>query len=227
MSLIDPAFLFRTEISLHENPCRWTAKGVVLPEQCRLPSFGELGGRPDHADIRAAWSPTGIAVCANVTGKRQAFWCRDSRVEDSDSLHLWLDTRCSPGIHRASQYCHHFALMPAGGGTRREDPAAVWLPINRARANPKQPNLAKIKLFSLPKHDGYTLSALIPATELTGYDPANQPRISLYYALVDRELGTQTTSLDSKFPYHEDPTLWTEATLTTPQTDSCQKTVPA
>lgn len=211
--LIDPGFLFRTEFALLSDPCRWTAKGVVLSPEHRLPSFETLGGRTPFADVRAAWSPAGIGISVSVSNKRQAFWCRDSRVEDSDGLHFWIDTRCSPGIHRASQYCHHFVVMPAGAGPRREDPAAVWLPIHRARANPKTVDTSKIKLFALPKHDGYTMSAFIPATQMTGYDPANQPRISLYYALVDREHGTQTTSLDSKFPYHEDPTLWSEAVL--------------
>lgn len=213
-SLIDPAFLFRFEFALKKNPCKWTARGVVLSEQYRVPSFGELGQRDHTSDLRMAWCDQGLAMSINVSGKRQAFWCRDSRVEDSDSVHLWIDTRCSPGIHRASQYCHHFAFMPAGGGGgRREDPAAVWLPINRARANPKTIDPAKIKMFALPKHDGYTMSSFVPRTQLTGFDPANQPRISLFYAIVDRELGTQTLSLDDKFPYAEDPTLWAEAVL--------------
>ena len=211
--LVDPAFLFRFEFELKHDPCRWTAKGVTLSDEHRLPSFAPVGDRRADADLRAAWCDDGLAINAAVGGKRQAFWCRDSRVEDSDALQIWMDTRCSPGIHRASQYCHHFALMPSGGGPRRDEPAAVWLPIHRARANPKPVDLTKIKIFALPKHDGYTLSAFLPASQLTGYDPTNQPRVAMFVAVVDRELGTQTLSVDPKFPYAEDPTLWAEAVL--------------
>lgn len=212
-SLIDPTFLFRFEIELRSNPCKWSTRGLKLPESCRLPSFAELADRPNFAEVRAAWCPKGLGFWTLVAGKRQTPWCRDSRPEDSDSLHVWVDTRCSPGIHRASQYCHRFAFLPTGGGTRRDQPTGLWLPINRARANPKTVNVRKLKVASQPKHDGYEMSVFIPAEELTGYDPSNFQRISFSFAVIDCELGWQTFSVGNDYPVTEDPTLWGEANL--------------
>lgn len=211
--LIDPSFLFRFEIRLRQYEMKWSSKGLTLPETCRLPSFGALGERPVFADVRMAWNASGIGLTVNITGKRQLPWCRDSRLDDSDGFHFWIDTRCSPGIHRATQYCHRFLWMPAGGGPKREHPVAAWIPINRARANPKPVSPSELKIAAYPRHDGYQMSGFVPASGLTGFDPASQPRVSLYYAVVDRELGWQTLTLGPEYPVLEDPSLWGEAVL--------------
>ncbi len=213
-SLIDPTFLFRFEVAVRKNACNWTEKGLKLPATCRLPSFGALAGRPVFADVRIAWSKLGIGIHVVVNGKRQLPWCRESRLDDSDGFHLWIDTRCSPGIHRATQYCHRYLWMPSGGGTKREKPVASWIPINRARSHPKSMSWDQLKIAAYPRHDGYELSGFIAAEAMTGFDPAEQPRIGLYYAVVDRELGCQTLALGPEYPVTEDPSLWGEAVLT-------------
>ena len=48
---------------------------------------------------------------------------------------------------------------------------------------------------------------------MTGYDPEQQPRVSIYYAVIDRELGWQTLSLGPEFPVMDDPSLWGEGVL--------------
>lgn len=212
-SLVDPSFLFRFEVTIRRNPCKWTVKGLKLPETCRLPAFGALGDKPVFADVRMAWNDTGIGLHVAVNGKRQLPWCRDSRLEDSDGFHLWVDTRCSPMIHRATQYCHRFLYMPAGGGPKRERPTAALIPINRARQHPKSIDQESLKIAAMPRHDGYEMSGFIPATAMTGFDAKDQPRVSLYYAVIDRELGWQTFSLGPEFPVLDDPSLWGEAVL--------------
>jgi hypothetical protein len=212
-TFIDPTFLFRFEIEIRADQCAWSTRGLKLPEKCRLPSFGELADRPTFAELRAAWCPEGLGFWTLVSGKRQTPWCRDSRPEVSDSLHVWIDTRCSPGIHRATQYCHRFAFLPTGGGSRRDQPLGVWMPINRARANPKIVDPKQLKVVAHPRHDGYELSAFLPASQLTGYDPSNFDRLSLSFAVIDCELGWQTFSLGNDYPFAEDPSLWGEAKL--------------
>jgi hypothetical protein len=211
--LIDPTILFRFEVSLRKQPLAWTAKGLQLPESCRIPSFGQLAGRPVFADVRLAWNETGIGAQVLVNGKRQLPWCRETRPEDSDGFHLWIDTRCSPGIHRATQFCHRFMWMPSGGGGDREQPVAVHVPINRARANPQPIAANVLKVAASARHDGYEMSGFVPATALTGFAPQEQPRVGIYYAAIDRELGWQTLALGPEFPVVEDPSLWGEAVL--------------
>jgi hypothetical protein len=211
--LIDPTMLFRFEVTLRKNPLKWTAKGLKLPVSCRLPSFGALGDRPIFADVRMAWNKDGIGVHVSVNGKRQLPWCRETRLDESDGFHIWIDTRCSPSIHRATQFCHRFLWMPAGGGSKREKPVAALVPIHRSRGNPKPVERDQLKIVAFPRHDGYELAGLIPASAMTGFSPSDQPRIALYYAVIDRELGWQTLALGPEYPVAEDPSLWGEAVL--------------
>ena len=212
-SLIDPTFLFRFEIPLQKADLKWTTKGLKLPASCKIPSFGGLSDGPVFADVRMAWNESGLGIHVSVNGKRQIPWCRETRLDESDGFNLWVDTRCSPGIHRATQYCHRFVWMPSGSGPRRERPLAALVPIHRARGNPKSVAPDQLKVAASPRHDGYELSGIVPTEALTGYAPADQPRIGIYYAVIDRELGWQTFALTPEYPVADDPSLWGEAVL--------------
>jgi len=200
-------------LSLQQHECKWTSSGLDLPESCRIPSFSSLAGRRCYADVRLAWCSGAIGFTIDVNGKKTAPWCRDSRLEDSDGFHLWLDTRCSPGIHRATQFCHWFLFMPAGGGHTKDQPMTALMPINRARQNPKSPPSGSMQVFSKLRADGYRLSGRIAAAAMTGFDSSQYPRLSLYYAVIDRELGWQTLTLSQEYPVVEDPSMWSEAVL--------------
>ena len=56
--------------------------------------------------------------------------------------------------------------------------------------------------------DGYLLQAMIAAEALTGFDPAEHPRLGFNYAVMDREHGLQTWSASDDYPYDSDPSLW-------------------
>ncbi len=212
-TLLDSTFPFRFEVAIRQYPLRWQEGGLQLPAACRMPSWGALADHPLYADVRMAWSPAGIGFTVRATGKRQLPWCRDSRIEESDGFHLLFDTRCSPGIHRANRYCHRFLFMPIGGGPKRDIPTAAMMPIHRARQHPTPPPKGRLKVSGRCTTDGYELSGMMLADGLTGFDPAQSPRISLWYAVIDRELGWQTFSLGPEFPVTEDPSLWGEANL--------------
>jgi hypothetical protein len=206
--LLAPTFLFRFSVPLLHQKKLWSDKGVQLDESYRLPSFGELEERPMFADIRGAWGDEGLSFTVRVAGKKQAPWCRSTRLDDSDGLHVWVDTRDTHSIHRASRFCHRFAFMPTGGGRRLNEPLAEQLLINRARENAKPVPVGMLKIRSETRVDGYLLEAHIPAAALTGYEPASHARLGFTYALMDRELGWQTFTVSSEFPFDEDPSLW-------------------
>jgi len=213
-SLIDPTFLFRFEVNLKEQEVAWDeSKGCALSPAFRLPCFSAMAGRTVFGDVRLAWSRAGIAVQVLVSGKRQLPWCRDSRLDESDGFHLWLDTRCSPGIHRGTRFCHRFLWMPAGSGPKRDRPMAALVPINRARSHPRPVGRGVIKVAAAARHDGYELSGFLPAAAMTGFDPTESPRLGIYYALMDREMGCQTLSLGPEYPVADDPSLWGQAVL--------------
>jgi len=206
--LLASSFLFRFSV-----PCRrcvkpWSAKGVELDETYRVPSFAQLDQRPVFADLRIGWDVAGVSFRVQVSGKSQTPWCRESRIEDSDGVHLWIDTRDTHNIHRASRFCHQFVFLPFGGGRSQEGPIGRLVTINRARENPKSVGDRVLGALSRRRADGYELQGHIPAEAMTGYDPAEHPRLGFCYAVIDRELGWQTFSLGPEFPFTEDPSLW-------------------
>jgi hypothetical protein len=207
-SLISPTMLFRFAAPCHRTNERWSASGIKLGEQHRLPCFAELAGAKSFADLRLAWSESGMALNVVVRGKEQPPWCRDSRIDDSDGLQVWIDTRNTQNIHRAGRFCHRFAFLPVGAGRKLDEPVAVLLAINRAKESPREIGPSALKVRSELIRDGYRLDAFIAADALTGYSPADQPALSFSYVVIDRELGRQTFTVGPELPFTEDPSLW-------------------
>jgi len=207
-NLLGSTFLFRFSVACRRLDPVWTRRGITLSDQHMLPSFGELEARPLFGDVRAAWSEQGLSFSLRVRGKKQACWCRASRAEDSDGLHVWIDTRDTHNIHRASRFCHRFVFLPFGRGRRQDEPVATLVPVNRAREQPKPIDQKVLCVLSEKRVDGYVLAAHIPAEAMTGFDPGENPRLGFSYAIIDRELGWQTFTVGSEFPFTEDPSLW-------------------
>ena len=206
--LLPERFLFRFAVPCRYRERLWADSGIGLDESHRLLGLAELEGRPAPADVRAAWNETGLAFSVRVAGKKQKPWCRASRPEDSDGLQLWVDTRDVHNIHRATRFCHWFAFQPQAAGRGTGKPTAEILPIHRARDHPNPVASTKLKVRSEKRVDGYLLEVFIPAEALTGFDPAEHPRLGFTYAVLDRELGEQTLGPGSPMPYQEDPSLW-------------------
>ena len=208
--LIAPTFLFRFRLPCSSVSKSWSkSDGISLTPRYNVPSFQtELGEQQPFADLRMAWSAEGIFFNLQVRGKKQAPWCRESRLEESDGLTLWIDTRDTHNVHRASRFCHQFVFLPQGEGANFANPVAELLNINRAKDNPKQPKRGALQVRSEKRVDGYVMQGHVPATAITGYDPNEHPKVGFYYAVMDRELGWQTLSLGSEYPFQSDPSLW-------------------
>ena len=214
--LLPTRLLFRFAVPcLYREPL-WTAEGAALGAEHRLPSLAQLDESRTFADVRAAWSEAGLAFRVQVEGKRQAPWCREARPDESDGLRIWIDTRDTHGINRASRFCHQFVFLPLGSGQQMTEPSGEPLLINRAKENPKPVRPGVLRVRSEKRVDGYVLEAYIPAAALTGFDPAEHPRLGFTYAVIDRELGDQTFSCGGEFSYQDDPSLWASLELVRP-----------
>jgi len=206
--LLPPTMLFRFAAPCHYASELWSASGVKLGEQHRLPCFAELEGKRPFADMRLGWSERGLALCVAIEGKQQPPWCRDSKIEDSDGVQLWIDTRNTQNIHRAGRFCHRFAFLPVGSGRRLDEPTAALLAINRAKESPREIDPRQLRVRAERTSGGYRLAAHIPAETLTGFNPADHPALGFSYAVIDRELGWQSFTVGQELPFAEDPSLW-------------------
>ncbi|HEY2883133.1 MAG TPA: hypothetical protein VGJ15_11885 [Pirellulales bacterium] len=210
--LLPPSFLFRFTAPCRQTAKKWTAAGIELGEEYRLPLFTELDDVPQRMAMRLAWSEAGLFFSATVSGKKQPPWCRESRLEESDGLYLWVDTRDTHNIHRASRFCHQFVFLPSGA-QRGDGPIAEMLAINRARENPKPISAGALYVAHHKAKEGYRLDGHIPAAALTGFEPSEHPRLGFHWALVDREIGEHTFCCPPGLPYKEDPSVWASLDL--------------
>jgi hypothetical protein len=206
--LLSPTFLFRFSAPCLKRELSWTGGGLGLEERFRLIHFAALDGARTFAEVRGAWHESGLGFAIRVEGKRSAPWCRATRLADSDGFHVWIDTRDTHNVHRATRFCHHFVFLPLGGGRRLDEPLADQLLVERARENARPVRPGELRVRSEKRIDGYFLEALIPAAALTGFSPADYPRLGFAYAVVDRELGMQTFAVGPEYPFEADPSLW-------------------
>ncbi|MCA9259665.1 MAG: hypothetical protein KDA61_10720 [Planctomycetales bacterium] len=210
--MLPPRQMFRFSIDVKQRSPLWTPQ-TELDETYRLPDFAALDGRHSFADVRMAWSREGLLWQVEISGKTQPLWCRDSRLEDSDGLQVWVDTRATLNVHRATRFAHRFAFLPAGGSPRNDAAVADQLLINRARENARPVRPRELQVRSKVTSKGYKLWAFAPADALGGFDPQQQPKLGFTYAVIDRELGLQTLAMGPEFPYEEDPSCWAEVAL--------------
>ena len=206
--VLDSTSLFRFMIPCKETKSKWTAKGIELGSEHIVPCFKELDDEKVFGEVRLGWSAAGVFLNVEVKGKKIATWCRQTKLQDSDGIHLWFDTRNTLTVHRASKFCHRFFMMPTGAGSTQKEPYSTMVKINRAREESGSFNRGKIQLKSKINKDGYTMRAFIPAEALFGFDPSEHLRMSFCYAIHDSELGWQSLAMGPEFPIAEDPSLW-------------------
>ena len=131
-----------------------------------------------------------------------------ARPRHSDGVTVWIDTRDAATSHRASRYCHQFHFLAAGGGPDKDEPAFVQSKINRAlRTRP--PAAAETVPFQfVSPHRRLSARSVCAGSALNGFDPEQNPRLGIHVVVHDQELGEQSLSVGSDFPWAEDPSLW-------------------
>jgi hypothetical protein len=217
MSVIPYRFLVRLMYScphVAAMPMDDAESLINLPESARLDPFAEIDTAPRFADVRLAWNETGIGLQAVISGKENPTLGDPDRPRQSDGITLWLDTRGDRSGHRATRTCHQFHFLAAGGGADREEPLFVQMKIHRALQDAPLATAGDVPFRVERTKKGYRVEAFLSANVLFGFDPDQNPRLGVYYAVRDFELGEQTPCVGSEFPFAEDPSLWAVLELT-------------
>ncbi len=212
--LIDPSLLVRLRLKAHQLDRSFSDRPEALPDEAILPCLSsELAGDSKFAQVRVAVGQDALYFQADVQGKKQLPWCRESRLEDSDGLHVWIDTRNSREVHRATKFCHRFGFSPMGRGPKADLPFVGWAPINRARESPPPPPDDRLSIRARISEGRYRLVAALHFDALTGLDLQDFPVVGFYFAVADRELGWQSVALQPDLPVMDNPSLWAQLTL--------------
>ncbi|MEW4529138.1 hypothetical protein [Maioricimonas sp. JC845] len=214
--IVPPQFLFRARF-----PVRYVAglpdaldpNGGPLPAEQSISGLGELDPQVPKFDLRAAWNEEGLAFSVSVEGRSLPPIGNPDRPTKSEGLFLWIDTRNTQDIHRASRYCHAFCCLPNGGGEDGAEPVVIQTPVPRAREDAPLHEPEEFLARTVLHKDRYSLTAFLPAGTLNGFRPAEQPEIGFYAMLRDAELGTHYLGIGDEFPYESDPSLWSTLQL--------------
>ena len=224
-ALVPNRFLFSFEFPLHYRSRLPAIDGGLADwsDADLLPKLSELDVSPvenrchtsgdDFADVWACWNETGIAIACRVTDKRKALRCDPERFWAGDNLRLCTDMRDSRSVKRATRYCQQFYFLPTGGGPKGKEPVAGVNKIKRAREDAPPVPVELIRVASRVTRSGHSLTAFIPAKCLSGFEPAEHPRIGFYYILEDSEHGQQYLTVGDDLYWYIDPSTWATAVL--------------
>jgi hypothetical protein len=216
MALVPNRFLFKFEFSLLRSDPSPAIDGRAdrWDERLLLPRLHELDMGPAVGDVLATWNDEGLYIGCVVRGKRRSPRCDPAQYWKSDCLRLMTDLRDTRDIRRATRFCQHFFLLPAGGGRDGDEPVSGGAKIQRAAEHAPEAPRGSLPIATHRFSDGYALTAHLPAAALYGWDPAEHRRIGFYYMLEDLEKGQQPLTVGDDLNWFIDPSTWATAVLT-------------
>lgn len=210
--LLPQAFWFRLAVPCPrvEGIPKAKAKGRLfdLPASCALPDLAELDDRKSWADVRVAWNAEGLAVQVEATGTSGKVGAGD-RLEGMDGLRVWVDTRDTRNVSRATKFCQRFdAKLIASSSRSSLGVEVARRPIARAVAEPPVPRADTINAQAERTRDGWRIEIFFSAEALHGFDPETNRRLGFAYQVSDPELQDQFLGVGREFPVGENPSLW-------------------
>ncbi len=221
MPVVPHRFLFRFSFPVRKaEPSAARKPFLDLDKAAPLPDLGMLDAAPPFATLRPGWNDAGIGFRLEVSGKRMPVFADGSDPTESDGVQLWIDTRNTQSIHRASRFCHHFVFWPIpenwtknakGAGAAA---GAQQLVIALAKEDAPMNRAGLLRAVSRGTRGGYELDIWIPSECLQGYEQESNPLLGFYYCVRDAELGEQVLSVGREFPFDHDPSLWSTLELT-------------
>jgi hypothetical protein len=181
---------------------------LELPETCAVPDFDGLEGKSSWAQVRTGWNAggLGIAVVANALSDQQLV--RD-RPEGFAVVNLWIDTRDTRNVSRATKFCHRFTARVSVAESRRQlNVDVTQRPIARALADAPICRPQIIETRAELDRSGWMIEIFLPTSALHGFDPDTNRRLGFAYQIADHVHDDQFMGVGREFPLGENPSLW-------------------
>src|SRR5580698_6702175 len=178
MPVVPHRFLFRFSFPVREVESSVARKPFLdLEKIAPLPDLGGLDAAAPFATLRAGWNEAGLGFRLEVSGKKMPIFVDPNEPSESDGLQLWIDTRNTQSVHRASRFCHNFVFWPIPEnwpkGSSKEEGAAAGsqqLAIALAKEDASMSRADLLRSVSRSRRGGYQMDIWIPAECLQGYD---------------------------------------------------------
>lgn len=211
-SLVPHAFWFRLAFAcprIEGLPRPDDHGGLLdLPANCALPAVSHLEGRSPRFTARSAWNERGLALSLQGRGEPLLAGTNPSQ---SDIAQVWVDTRDTRDIHRATKFCHRFGVRLSSGNSPALSVEVAPRSIPRAQAEPPRPPRDAIRARAQrgAREKNWLLELFFEAAALHGFDPETNRRLGLMVMVHDWEAGEAFLGgLGREFPIESDPSLW-------------------
>ena len=163
--------------------------------------------------LRMAWNPEGLGIELDVPGKKLPPAGRRKDLKNSDYISLFVDTRHTANVHRATEYCCSLVVLLCDENAD-EKPTAAFVEIAQQRASKSDRDGGKCPVQVSVRPDGYRLEIWIPTSQMFGFDEAPEiGRIGFSCLIHDTELGEIPLNVGGDFPVAFDPSTWLQLEL--------------
>jgi len=215
--LLPQAFWFRLAAScprIEEIPRRGPRGGLLdLPAACALPDLSALEGRVSWVSVRVGWNPEGLGIAVLAEGAT-AVASSPVRPAGFADVNVWIDTRDTRNVSRATRFCHRFSAHL----TRNRDRKGLKVELSQraiARAVADAPMASADDLLARADltRSGWILEIFLPARALHGFDPDTNRRLGFAYQVSDHDREDQFLGVGRDFPLGENPGLWASLEL--------------
>lgn len=185
-----------------------SANWVPIDSQHRLQRVKlGTGTAGNSLEIYLGWNAEGLGVRCLAGNLPDRPVSNPLQASSTDGLQIWIDTRNTQNIHRASRFCHHFCCLPTTTKGAQKG-VVIQQPIARAKDEQALANPDEIPCRSRVDAQGYDLEVWLPAGKLEGFDPIGSPRLSFYYRWIHHGIPDQFLTVGLEFPVDADPSLW-------------------
>ncbi len=211
--LLPQAFWFRLSAGcprVAELPrCSASAGLLDLPASCTLPDLAALDYRASWASVRAGWNPGGLGISIHADGSASRPAQGGDRPEGFADVNLWIDTRDTRNVSRATRFCHRFsARLKLGRDRKSLNVELGQRAIARALADAPLCSPEVLSSRAELSRSGWRLEIFLPAAALHGFDPDTNRRLGFAYQVTDHEREDQFLGVGRDFPIGENPSMW-------------------
>jgi hypothetical protein len=216
-ALLPQAFWFRLAVPcprVEEIPRRAASAGLLdLPETCDLPDLSKLEpGQTSWARVGVAWNPRGIGIHVRAHAAKGGR-STEGHPEGFANVQVWIDTRDTRNVSRATRFCHRFAAKLSLRRGKSLEVEVTQRPIARAIADAPMSRPDVFSTVAELSRAGWSLDWFIPAEALHGFDPETNRRLGFAYQISDYQRDDQFLAAGREFPVGENPSLWSTLEL--------------
>lgn len=213
--IVPPSFLFQYQLTVPrvDGLPKKKGKALQLPDAARVFVPSALNAGTAGLELKLGWNPDGLAIEIVVRGKKEEPAGRRHDLKNSDVVYIFIDTRHTANVHRATEFCTALQILPSDE-VNDDAPTVQFVEIAQQRGTRRQPDAKRVMLNVQNQQDGYQLDVWIPTAQMPGFDQIEEiGHLGFYIVVEDTELGQLPLSIGDDFPVTHDPSTWLQLNL--------------